>query len=161
MASRILRTSKRVPFFCNLVQITHVKWGLQRFLPQNYTILYPKIRMSERKTRDHSAMLHTRVPRADKCHPVENMGTARVYAIGSQVRDFCVSTVQLKQTEFCRFTLWKYTKPCDVSWKVRVGHSQNWMDPAPGAYLASIGWFWFGREEQLGRRAKLDGSSGR
>ena len=107
------------------LQITHVKWGLQRFLPQKYTILYPKIRMSGQITWDHSTMLYARVPRADKCHAVENMGMARVYVIGWQVRDFCVSTVQLKQTEFCRSTLWKYTKYCDASWTVRAGHSQN------------------------------------
>ena len=47
-----------------------------------YTILYPKIRMSGRITWDHSTMLYARVPRADKCHAVENMGMARVYVIG-------------------------------------------------------------------------------
>ena len=94
-------------FFVKILQITHAKWGLQRFLPRD---CIQKFEWANEKsgTIPRRYMPASRV--RNKCHVVKKRWEWYwCMKLGHSCGDFGVSTVRLNQTEFCRSTLWKYT----------------------------------------------------
>ena len=102
-------------FFVKIPQITHAKWGLQRFLPRD---CIQKFEWANEKsgTIPRRYMPASRV--RNKCHVVKKDGNGIgvwnwVTAAGFWCKHCPIESNRILQVHILK--IWKYTKPCDLA----------------------------------------------